>query len=137
MPLTFHPEPGTILTCTYDRNPPWPEMTKRRPVVVISPRLKRRTGLCTVVPLSTTKPVPTMPWQVRIELAEPLPPPYERPVMWAKCDMLGAVSFARLDRFHRKDHEGKRRYFERRLAAADLRRIREAVAHWLGLARLT
>jgi uncharacterized protein YifN (PemK superfamily) len=43
--LKFHPEPGTILICDYSTGFKKPEMVKKRPVVTISPRLKRRDGL--------------------------------------------------------------------------------------------
>ena len=33
-----------------------PEMVKRRQVVVVSPRYRRHTGLCLVVPFSTVAP---------------------------------------------------------------------------------
>ena len=52
--LKFHPEPGTILICDYSTGFRLPEMVKKRPVVTISPRLKRRDGLITVVPLSVS-----------------------------------------------------------------------------------
>lgn len=45
---------GTILLYNYDRGgfqPP--EMVKRRPAIVISPRLPYRNGLCTVVAISS------------------------------------------------------------------------------------
>jgi uncharacterized protein YifN (PemK superfamily) len=59
MPLTYHPETGTILICDYNLGGGFiePEMVKRRPVVVISPRFRHRDWLCTVVPLSTTHQV--------------------------------------------------------------------------------
>ena len=42
MPLTFHPDPGTLLVCNFDTGFIPPEMVKRRLVVVISPRLRKR-----------------------------------------------------------------------------------------------
>ena len=45
---------GILLLCDYARGgfqPP--EMVKRRPAIVISPRLPHRDGLCTVVPVSS------------------------------------------------------------------------------------
>ena len=58
MALKFHPKPGTILVCDFRQGFRAPEMIKRRPVVVVSPRLRNRTDLCTVVPLSTIEPRP-------------------------------------------------------------------------------
>ena len=57
--LTFHPKPGTLLICDFDRGFKAPEMVKKRPVVVISPRRRKSTPqLCTVVPLSSSAPNP-------------------------------------------------------------------------------
>lgn len=55
MGIKFHPEPGAVLICDLD-GMKFSEMQKRKPAVVISPSLKSRVGLCTVVPLSTTEP---------------------------------------------------------------------------------
>lgn len=52
MPLNFHSALGTIVICNYDDVVVEPEMRKARPVVVISPRLRRRPGLVTIVPLN-------------------------------------------------------------------------------------
>ena len=56
MPLTFHPRPGAVLMCQYEPGFVKPEMVKRRPVIVIAPRLRHRDKLCTVVPLSGERP---------------------------------------------------------------------------------
>ncbi len=57
--LTFHPKPDTLLICDFDRGFKAPEMVKKRPVVVISPRRRKSTPqLCTVVPLSSSAPNP-------------------------------------------------------------------------------
>ena len=67
MAITFHPNPGTVLICDFN-GLIIPEMVKTRPVVVISPRLRHRTGLCTIIPLSTTPPDPKMPWHWTLSL---------------------------------------------------------------------
>ena len=96
MSITFHPDRGAILICDYGGTSTYqpPEMMKKRPVVVISPR--RRTGqVVSVVPLSSTPPASAEPWH------HALPPgsyPPARGPMWAKCDMIAAVALARLDR---------------------------------------
>lgn len=127
---------GTILRCDYARGgfrPP--EMTKARPAVVISPRLPYRDGLCTVVPLSTTPPKQPVPYVVEIELDLPLPAPFDRSVMWAKCDMLATIGFDRLDLFRtaRDRASGLRRYLRPRLAPDDLARVHQGVLCALGL----
>jgi mRNA interferase MazF len=97
MTLKFHPEPGTILIRDYTTGFREPEMVKRRPVVTISPRLKRRDGLITVVPLSTTPPTPVCDHHCRLTIDPALPEPFDSPEMWVKADMLATVGFARLD----------------------------------------
>jgi len=137
MPLKFHPEPGTLLICDFDGFRV-PEMVKRRPIVVISPRLKRRDGLLTVAPLSTTPPDPIMDYHCEIELAEALPAPFDSPRMWVKADMIYNVSFDRLELVRTaRDHTGKRRYLTKRLPAADLIKIHRCVLIGLGLPHLT
>ena len=46
-----------LLYCDFSTGFQPPEMVKRRPVVLISPR-RKNAALCTVVPLSTKEPVP-------------------------------------------------------------------------------
>src|SRR3546814_2449978 len=41
-----HPPTGTILTCNFDAGFKEPEMVKRRPVIVVSPKISIRAGLC-------------------------------------------------------------------------------------------
>ena len=67
MALLFVPSPGTLLMCDFDTGFQPPEMTKRRPVVVVSPRRRRAmTKLCTVVPLSTAVPNQVEPFHHRM-----------------------------------------------------------------------
>lgn len=70
MPITFSPKPGTVLLCDYDlgrtAHVP-PDMTKRRPVVVVSPRSRHHfRSLILVVPLSTVAPAFADELSVRI-----------------------------------------------------------------------
>lgn len=137
MAITIHPEPGTIVICDFAGFRP-PEMVKRRPAVVISPRLRNRRGLCSVVPLSTTDPWPPMPFHYRLAVAPPLPAPYDEPHHWVKGDMIATVSFDRLFLpCGGKDASGKRLYDVRVIDDADLREIRACVLHGLGLSALT
>ena len=66
-----------------------PEMTKVRPVVVISRSPKREKGHCTVVPLSTVEPIPLE--RVHREMSPESLPAGVRERTWAKCDMLYTV----------------------------------------------
>jgi uncharacterized protein YifN (PemK superfamily) len=138
MPIKFPVGPGTLLLCDYTGGFQEPEMVKRRPVVVISPRLPHRNGLCTVVPLSTSPPQRDVPYVCRLELAQPLPAPFDSTTAWAKADMLATVGFHRLDLFRTgRDQYGKRKYLHPVLAPADLARVRSAVLHALGIGALT
>ncbi|HEX8447058.1 MAG TPA: type II toxin-antitoxin system PemK/MazF family toxin [Sphingomonas sp.] len=139
MALLYHPNPGDILLCDYGTGFVAPEMVKRRPVVILSPRLRRRNGLVAVVPLSTTAPTVVEAYHCRIMLAQPLPAPFDAPEMWAKCDMIATVSLARLDRFRepRGPTGGQRRYSTGAVSPADLQRVRAAMLCGLGLAILT
>ncbi|RYF03521.1 MAG: hypothetical protein EOO40_12135 [Deltaproteobacteria bacterium] len=123
MPLTYHPNPGTIVICDYSTGFIAPEMVKARPVVVLSPR--RRTGqLVTVVPLSSTEPNPFEPWHVLLP-ATAYPP--ARGPMWVKADMLATVALTRLDRVKVKGPGGTRTYQTFQMDAACLAAIRAAV----------
>lgn len=137
MSIQFHPEPGTILICDF-KGLNAPEMTKRRPVIVISPRLKYRTKLCTIVPLSTTVPTKIEPYHYKLNIAPPLPSPYDNSHAWVKADMLYTVSFDRLTPpFIKKDPSGKREYDARVIEKLDLIKIQECVLYGLGLTSLT
>ncbi|WP_293810345.1 type II toxin-antitoxin system PemK/MazF family toxin [uncultured Bosea sp.] len=138
MALKFHPEPGTLLLCDFSTGFCEPEMVKRRPVVVISPRLKRRDGLLGVVPLSTQQPTPMMDYHYELTLEVPLPAPFDSRTMWAKADMVSTVGFHRLDLFREgRGPDGRRKYLARKIEDAQLRSIHRAMLHGLGLGHLT
>ena len=137
MALVHHPEIGTIVICDF-HGFVTPEMVKRRPAVVVSPRFRNRAGLCTIVPLSTTPPSPVMPYHYKLHMDTPLPQPYSAPFHWVKADMFATVSFERLSLPHAgKDKSGKRQYVVKVVDAADLRNIRACMLHALGLSDLT
>jgi len=125
MPITFHPKTGTLLVCDF-AGMVEPEMVKSRPVVVISPRLRHRTGLCTVIPLSTTAPNLVMPWHCKVILEEQISPKWNETEIWAKCDMLYTMRFERLDRFHARvgNH---RKYYDKHIADNQLQEIRNCI----------
>ncbi|MDF2097325.1 type II toxin-antitoxin system PemK/MazF family toxin [Aquibaculum arenosum] len=138
MAIKYDVQAGTLLLCDYDLGgfkPP--EMVKRRPVVVISPRLRHRSFLCTVVPLSTTAPAAPVRHQCRIVPDRPLPGRWSAPEFWAKADMLATVGFKRLDLFRtERDQLGKRKYIHPKLHPDDLQRVRACVLCALGLDHL-
>jgi uncharacterized protein YifN (PemK superfamily) len=134
MALMYYPRVGEILVCHYDRVALGAEMVKSRPVVVIGPRLRRRADVVGVVPLSTTAPDPEECYHCKIELVRALPPPFDKPMMWAKCDMYGSVSLLRLDRFKepRARYGGPRKWSSGQLSDEQVRAVRAAVLRGLG-----
>jgi uncharacterized protein YifN (PemK superfamily) len=137
MPISEHPQKGTILRCDFDEAFKVPEMVKPRPVVVISPKIMvGRPGLCTIVPLSETPPDPVMQYHIQINVTLPPPFSYTRP--WVKGDMLYAAGFERLD-FLRlgKDREGRRIYYTQTVSDEQLKDIQRCVLRSIGLSNLT
>ena len=123
MPIQYAPRNGTILFCDFDGVEP--EMSKRRPVVLLSSVSQ---SLCLVVPLSTTHPQKVMPWHYFFRLPEKLHGNYTDMECWAKCDMVFAASFSRLFLpFKGKDKNGKRIYQLTKISDADLEAIRVGV----------
>ena len=134
MAIRFPPVPGDILICDFSSGFRPPEMVKRRPVMVLSPRLRHRDGLCTVVPLSTTAPRRAVPYQCSVTLPFAPPPPFQAIEVWAKADMLATVAFARLDLMRSaRLADGRRAYLRIRLSDPDISRVQECVGIALGL----
>jgi len=134
MPILYEQKPGTILLCDYGLGgfrPP--EMVKRRPVVVVSKRKRQPTGLLTVVPLSTSEPLPLEAYHCRIALEVPLPG-FAEQECWVKADMVATVAFARLDMFQTaREPSGKRKYLTRRVSTDQLEQIRSCSRAVLGI----
>lgn len=133
MSLSFHPKQGTIVICDFVGLIS-PEMVKRRPVVIVSPRFRGRDQLCTVVPLSKTPPEPEMPYHYKLYVNPTLPAPYAAPYHWVKGDMLYTLSLARLDLpFDGKTSSGKRNYITRVISPIDLLSIQQCISKGLGI----
>ena len=138
MALTYHPPPGAVLVCDYSTGFRVPEMVKRRLAVIITPRLRRRDGLCTVVPLSLTAPRPAKPYHHLVTFQRPLPQPWGGTERWVKGDMLATVGFGRLTPIGvGRDAAGKRRYVTPHLTDDDLGAVRRCVLHALNMSHLT
>jgi uncharacterized protein YifN (PemK superfamily) len=138
MPIREHPALGTILTCDFNAGFKEPEMVKRRPVVVISPKIVGRQGLCTVVALSTTAPDPIMQYHCQIDIRPRLPHPFGSDGIWVKGDMVVAVAFHRLDLIRLgKSQMGSREYLYKPLSADNIKLIRACVLRAMGLSSLT
>jgi mRNA interferase MazF len=136
MAITFHPKQGTVLICDYSGFV-LPEMIKRRPVVIVSPTSRKQQQLYTIVPLSTTKPVPIEAHHHKMNPLS-LPGEYAEEETWAKCDMIATVSIARFDRIKLgKDVNGKRQYVTHHVIKEDLDAIIKGLLKALGLATLT
>ena len=138
MPIREHPVPGSLLLCNFDPTFKEPEMVKRRPVIVLSPKIASRPGLCTIVALSTSAPDPVKPYNCRIRIAPTLPKPFDSEEMWLKGDMIYAVGFHRLDLFRTgRSENGKRTYYYNTLSNDTMKQVRACVLHGLGLTFLT
>lgn len=134
MALLHHPKIGDVLVCYFPECFSEPEMIKARPVVVISRPLPGRPRLCTVVPLSTTPPVPPEPYHCEVVTAC-IPAPFASATKWAKADMVYTFSLERLSRFRLRgrDANGKRIYLTGRLSIEDLAKVKECVKRGLSL----
>jgi uncharacterized protein YifN (PemK superfamily) len=92
MSLWFQPKPRSVVYCDFTGFR-MPEMTKRRPVIVLRAH-KRNRRLVYVVPLSTSPPDPPQPYHYRFARS---PVVHTVPTeAWAKCDMVAVVSTERL-----------------------------------------
>jgi mRNA interferase MazF len=137
MALKFHPAQGTIVICDF-AGLNTPEMTKKRPAVVISPRFRCRDRLCTIIPFSTTAPRPVEPYHYKLQMDPVLPEPYSSGIQWVKADMLYTMSFDRLSLpFCGNDDTGKRIYDDRVLDPKDFLEIQKCLLRGIGLAGLT
>lgn len=129
--LTIHPHAGTLLICDFHGSID-PEINKRRPVIVVAPRLAHREGLCMVVPTSTTAPNYPQPFHVRLS-KNYHPGELETVPIWAKCDLISSVSMRRLDRFR----VGHRNFVAPKISEADLDAVRRGIFAALGYPSLT
>jgi uncharacterized protein YifN (PemK superfamily) len=138
MGIKFPIPSGLILLCNYDTGFRPPEMVKRRPALVVSPRLPHRDNLCAVVPLSLTIPDRTVMYQCELVLAAPLPSPWNATKLWAKADMIATVCFDRLDFFQtERDQTGRRKYLHPKVTPEQLKLVQSAILYGLGLGFLT
>lgn len=138
MAISEHPTPGTILLCDFNQGFREPEMIKRRPVIVVSPKIGIRANLCTVVSLSTTPPQIKMSYHCKLEIDPPLPLPWGKGENWVKGDMIYSVGFHRLDLIRLgKDRSGKRIYRFDILTGEQMRAVRTCILRALGMNSLT
>jgi len=132
MSILYHPKQGAIVICDFKGFVP-PEMVKRRPAVIVSPRMRKREGLCTIVPLSTTPPKDIEAYHYKLFIDPVLPEPYNAEFHWVKADMVYTISLDRLDLpFFGKD-QGKRMYDKRIISRDDLVNIQQCILAGLGI----
>lgn len=139
MAIREHPTQGSVVTVDYSMGGfKEPEMVKRRLAVVVSPKISARPYLCTIVPLSLSRPEKTMPYHKQIRVPFDLPKEWGDHDRWIKGDMVNAVGFHRVDLLRLgKDDTGKRVYQMSVLPDDMMNVVRKCVLHGLGLSALT
>lgn len=135
MPLQHPPRRGAILLCDYGLGGfKKPEMIKKRPAVVISPRRHNQSRLATVVALSKAPNDPPDRFGIEVRMPPEVPEPFNQPECWAKCDMVNRVGLKRLDLFRsERAEDGRRQYIDVALSNDELAEIVSAVAASIGL----
>lgn len=112
-------------------------MVKPRCVIVLSPRIKDRAKLCTVVCLSSTAPDPVQQYHCQLDIRPPLPSPWISNGIWVKGDMIYSVGFHRLDLIWLgKDRSGTRIYRMDTITAEQMKRVKGCVLRGLGMSTL-
>jgi mRNA interferase MazF len=138
VPIHDHPAPGTILVCNFDGTFKEPEMVKRRCVIVLSPRIRARVRLCTVVCLSSTPPDQEQQYHCQIDIRPKLPTPWASDGIWVKGDMIYSIGFHRLDLIRLgKSTQGKRIYRMDTISEEQMKQVKCCVLNGLGLSTLT
>ncbi|TVR06488.1 MAG: type II toxin-antitoxin system PemK/MazF family toxin [Salinarimonadaceae bacterium] len=138
MAIKNHPVQGSIVTVDFSEGFRPPEMVKLRLAVVLSPNMRARPGLCTVVPLSLTPPERETPFAKLLKVPFELPKRWGDQERWIKGDMINAVGFHRIDLLRLgKSKEGKRLYQTSALPPEAFNLVKRCVLHGLGLSSLT
>jgi mRNA interferase MazF len=138
MSILFHPLRGSIVTVSFDKGFKNPEMDKTRLAVVLSPAIKARVKLVTVVPLSLTAPENVLPFHKQIDIPFVIPQPWGNMPRWIKGDMINAVGFHRVDLLRLgKDGAGNRIYQTTVLDEKLFKIVRRCVLHGMGMSDLT
>ncbi|UTJ46157.1 type II toxin-antitoxin system PemK/MazF family toxin [Atlantibacter subterraneus] len=128
MGLKFQPAVRSVLICDF-AGMVIPEIVKKRPVIIIA-RNRHNHQLVTVVPVSTTEPIPKRNYHHELN-RNPIPGNEHIPC-WVKCDMIMTVSIARLDRIKNKTWDG-RSYIVPEIPEDEFELIRTAVLFGIGM----
>ncbi|PAV00460.1 hypothetical protein CBG25_19335 [Arsenophonus sp. ENCA] len=131
MGLKFQPQVSSVLMCNF-KGLIVPEIVKIRPIIVIA-RNRYNNKLVTVVPVSTTEPIPAL--DHHYELRENPIPGKEHLRCWVKCDMIMTVSIERLDRIKLRTWNG-RNYEVPRISDNEMKEIKNSVLHGIGMSYL-
>ncbi len=102
-------------------------MVKRRPAVIVSPRMRQREGLCTIVPLSTTPPNDIEAYHYKLYIDPVLPEPYDAEFHWVKADMVYTMSLGRLFLPFFGKNQGKNGYDKMVISNDDLVNIQQCI----------
>ena len=115
-----------------------PEMDKTRLAIVLSPDIKARVKLVTVVPLSLSEPENIHPFHQQIDIPFALPQRWGNQPRWIKGDMVNAVGFHRVDLLRLgKNRQGQRIYQMEALEEELFIIVKRCVLHGMGLSTLT
>ena len=133
MTVITHPRIGTIVRVDLSEGFKKPEIGKRRPAIILSPEIIGRPQMCTIVPLSTSRPAKISPHHMEISFNPPLPSPYDAKSMWVKGDIVLTIAFHRLRLLFDKFENGQRVYDVRVLDDATFFRVQECVKSGLGI----
>lgn len=131
MPLPFHPNQGLIVICDFEGMKA-PEMVKRRPAIVLTPRRRGGDRLTTILPVSTTPPGIELEHHYNLFVDPALPQPYTNQNVWVKCDMVYTVSLDRLNLPWYKAEGGKRQYVTQYIEQDDLEAVQRCLLTYLG-----
>jgi len=111
MALQFYPGAWRIMQCDFNTGFKPPEMTKLRPVITISKARNDGAKVCTVIPISSTRP--NVVRDFHYLLPSDLLPIHIRanyPESWVKVDMIQTVTFSRLVMYWHGRNNGERVY---------------------------
>ena len=101
--------------------------------------MKRCSGLCTVLAISTVTPSPVENWHYQLPSTSlPDIKRFQETESWVKGDMVYRVGFDRLEmiRLGKDRSTGKRIYFKQRLGKAQMKDVYGCLVHSLNLSHL-
>lgn len=138
MPIKYHPKRGQVLMCDFSEGFKPPEMVKNRPVIIFTPEFKGRSGLVTVVPLSTKRPEQIMSYHYQMPPKSlPMTAFFHGKESWIKGDLIYTVGLQRLNLVRLgKDKDGKRNYYQQQLDEKVMKAIEKCVLYGLGFSQL-